>query len=89
MRKEEKMLTIEEKINALVGKALYEEQKRKDIEKKLDKLIDITQRYYDFWLHGTALEPIYKSFIDDLEKLKEGNGSVVHPGKNTQFGKEK
>ena len=41
-----------------------------EIEKKLDKLIDITQRYYDFWLHGTALEPIYKSFIDDLDDLK-------------------
>lgn len=44
-----------------------------ELEKKVEKLIDITQRYYDFWLHGTALEPIYKSFIDDLEDLKKEN----------------
>lgn len=82
------MHTTEEKIDILIGKVVYEEQKRKDIEAKLDKLIDITQRYYDFWLHGTALEPIYKRFIDDLEDLKEGNGSIVHPGENTHLGVE-
>lgn len=47
------------------------EQEVKDLKNKLNEVIKITKRYYDFWLHGTALEPIYKKFIDELEQLEE------------------
>lgn len=47
------------------------EEEIKKLNEKLDKVIEITKRYYDFWLNGTALAPIYKSFIDELEELQE------------------
>jgi len=56
-------MNIEERILKL-------EQENKELKEKFAKLTDITKRYYDFWLHGTALEPIYKSFIDELEALQ-------------------
>jgi len=47
------------------------ENEVKNLKHKLNQVIDITKRYYDFWLHGTALEPIYKKFIDELEELQK------------------
>ena len=56
-------MNIENEIIAL-------KNENKELKEKLVSLIDITKRYYDFWLHGTALAPIYGSFIEELEKLK-------------------
>ena len=55
-------MNIEEKIKKL-------EVENKEIKEKLNEVIKITKDYYNFWLHGTALEPIYKEFVDKLDAL--------------------